>query len=83
MFNHLPLAKSPANVCRPVIWDASGNMLTADDHNKEHFLPPAVFLNADANGQLIQDEIFGLVMPLAPVENLESAIGAANRVRFG
>jgi alpha-ketoglutaric semialdehyde dehydrogenase len=59
---------------------AGGQLATGE---KGYFLPPTVFVDADPNGSLMQDEIFGPVVALAPVDNIEAALEAANNVRYG
>ncbi len=62
---------------------AGGEVPTTGELGKGYFLPPTVFLDADPQSKLMQDEIFGPVVALAPVDNLEAAVEAANGVRYG
>lgn len=47
------------------------------------FIEPTVISGADAGSPLFSEEVFGPVLPVMPVENLESAILEANRTIYG
>ena len=48
-----------------------------------HFLTPALFAGVDPDSRLGQEELFGPVLGVIPVDGLDEAIAVANRVRFG
>lgn len=48
-----------------------------------HFLSPTLFADVDNASFLGQDELFGPVLGVIPVDGLEEAIAVANSVRFG
>ncbi|MCC7446401.1 MAG: aldehyde dehydrogenase family protein [Anaerolineae bacterium] len=62
---------------------AGGAPLSGGMYDKGYFVPPTVFLDADVNSRLMQEEIFGPVVALAAINNLDDAIEAANNVPFG
>lgn len=47
------------------------------------YIQPTVFLDADPNGRLMQEEIFGPVVALSPIKSLDEGIARANNVPFG
>ncbi len=60
-----------------------GAELMSEAYAKGFYVQPTVFLDVDINNRLMQEEIFGPVVGLAPVDNLEDAIEAANSVPYG
>lgn len=50
---------------------------------KGYYVPPTVFLEADVESRLMQEEIFGPVVALAVVDSFDDAIEAANNVPYG
>jgi alpha-ketoglutaric semialdehyde dehydrogenase len=62
---------------------AGGTPLTGGAYDKGYYVQPTVFLDADIKSRLMQEEIFGPVVALAPVASLDEAIQAANNVPFG
>jgi succinate-semialdehyde dehydrogenase/glutarate-semialdehyde dehydrogenase len=47
------------------------------------FYPPTVLVDVEEDMEVMVEETFGPVMPIAPVSSLEEAIYRANRSRFG
>ena len=47
------------------------------------YIEPTVFADVPADSSLAQDEIFGPVLAIMRVRNLDEAIALANRVLFG
>lgn len=47
-----------------------------------HYVPPTIFGEVDPNSELAQDEIFGPVLALIKVKNLDQAIEVANSVQY-
>jgi aldehyde dehydrogenase (NAD+) len=62
---------------------AGGTVLTGGIYDKGFYVQPTVFLDADVNSRLMQEEIFGPVVALSAVDTLDDAIEAANGVPFG
>ncbi len=62
---------------------AGGTALAGGAYDKGFFVQPTVFVGADVKSRLMQEEIFGPVVALAPVDNLEAGIEAANNVPYG
>jgi acyl-CoA reductase-like NAD-dependent aldehyde dehydrogenase len=62
---------------------AGGAALAEAAYEKGYYVQPTVFLEADVNSRVMQEEIFGPVVALAPVDSFESAVEAANNVQFG
>ncbi len=53
------------------------------DLSKGAFVAPALFANVDPNSHLGQEELFGPVLGVIPVDGVDEAIAIANDVRFG
>jgi alpha-ketoglutaric semialdehyde dehydrogenase len=47
------------------------------------FLAPTLFTDVDPKSRLGQDELFGPVLGVIPVDNMEEAMAVANQVKFG
>jgi len=62
---------------------AGGADLVGAAYDKGFYVPPTVFLDADVKSRLMQEEIFGPVVALTPIETLNDAIEAANGVPYG
>ncbi len=62
---------------------AGGGRLSGAGYDKGFYVQPTVFLGADVNSRIMQEEIFGPVVALAPVSSFEHALEAANSVQFG
>lgn len=56
---------------------------TRPEINGGHFLAPTLFAGVDNQSFLGQDELFGPVLGVIPVDGLDEAIAVANSVRFG
>ncbi len=55
-----------------------------NDHRKEgYFIPPTLFEIDDPNDKLAQEEIFGPVITVSPIKNLEEGINIANKSQYG
>lgn len=62
---------------------AGGGRLTENGLDKGAFVAPTLFGNVDPDSKLGQDELFGPVLGVIPVDGLDEAIAIANKVRFG
>jgi aldehyde dehydrogenase (NAD+) len=62
---------------------AGGSVLTEGDYGRGYYVEPTVFVDAPLEGRLMQEEIFGPVVGVAPVADLDEAIAAANGVQYG
>ena len=60
-----------------------GNILTEGELAKGFFHEPTVFCDVKASMRIAQEEIFGPVTAIIPVENFEEAIEVANGTEFG
>lgn len=60
-----------------------GNRLSAGAHAKGWFHEPTVFGDCSPQMRVAQEEIFGPVVSVIPVENLEQALDVANGVVYG
>jgi aldehyde dehydrogenase (NAD+) len=60
-----------------------GKRLTRGDYAHGHYIEPTVFSDATADMRISQEEIFGPVTTVIPVNSLEEAIQVANGVRYG
>lgn len=62
---------------------AGGTPFDEDAYQGGYYVPPTVFLDAAADSRVMQEEIFGPVVALAPISTLDAAIEAANNIPFG
>jgi alpha-ketoglutaric semialdehyde dehydrogenase len=53
------------------------------DLERGAFVAPALFAGVDPDSRLGQDELFGPVLGVIPVDSLEEAMRVANQVKFG
>src|SRR5262245_51028356 len=60
-----------------------GKRLTRGDYAHGYYIEPTVFSDATADMRIAQEEIFGPVTTVIPVNSLEEAIEVANGVRYG
>jgi aldehyde dehydrogenase (NAD+) len=60
-----------------------GERLTDNGRGAGAFLSPALFADVDPDSRLGQEELFGPVLGVIPVDGIDEAIAVANRVRFG
>jgi alpha-ketoglutaric semialdehyde dehydrogenase len=62
---------------------AGGHRLDKGDHAKGWFHEPTIFGDCDAKMRISQEEIFGPVVSVIPIESLEQGIEVANGVPYG
>ncbi|MEA2523638.1 MAG: alpha-ketoglutaric semialdehyde dehydrogenase [Thermomicrobiales bacterium] len=62
---------------------AGGGRLADNGRGKGHFVAPTLFGDVDPNSHLGQEELFGPVLGVIPVDGLDEAMAVANSVRFG
>ena len=60
-----------------------GSRLTGGDWAKGWFHEPTVFVDCDAKMRIAQEEIFGPVVAVMPIDGLEQGIAVANDVPYG
>jgi acyl-CoA reductase-like NAD-dependent aldehyde dehydrogenase len=60
-----------------------GECLSSGSYQHGYFHQPAIFGSVDQQIQIAQEEIFGPVTAIIPVNNLDEAIKVANGVRYG
>lgn len=60
-----------------------GNIPTGDGLDKGWFHEPTIFNNVTRDMRIANEEIFGPVVSIIPVESLEEAIDIANSVEYG
>jgi aldehyde dehydrogenase (NAD+) len=60
-----------------------GEQLTAGDYEHGYFHQPTIFANVKATMRIAQEEIFGPVTAIIPVNSLDEAISVANGVKYG
>jgi len=60
-----------------------GSALTDGVHAKGNYIEPTVFLDATPSMRIAQEEIFGPVTAVIPVDSLDAAIAAANSTKYG
>lgn len=62
---------------------AGGVRLTDGGLEKGFFVAPTLFANVDPASELGQEEIFGPIMGVIPVDDMDEAIEIANAVKYG
>jgi len=62
---------------------AGGERLTGGDYENGWFYAPTVFGDCHPGMRIVQEEIFGPVVSLVPVDSFEQALEAANDVVYG
>ena len=60
-----------------------GQRLRGSAWDKGYFVQPTIFSEVSPDMRIAQEEIFGPVLALFPVEDLDQAIQLSNRVKFG
>jgi len=60
-----------------------GSALTEGVHSKGNYIEPTVFTDATPTMRIAQEEIFGPVTTVIPVNDLDEAIAAANSTQYG
>jgi aldehyde dehydrogenase (NAD+) len=60
-----------------------GQVATDGDLERGHFHQPTIFADATADMRIAQEEIFGPVTTVVPVDSLDEAIKVVNSVKYG
>jgi alpha-ketoglutaric semialdehyde dehydrogenase len=60
-----------------------GNKITNSDLQSGCFIEPTIFGDVNPDMTVAQEEIFGPVLSIISVENLEEAIAVSNNIKFG
>ncbi|MBI4698952.1 MAG: aldehyde dehydrogenase family protein, partial [Nitrospirae bacterium] len=60
-----------------------GRALTEGDFAKGNFIEPTIFTDVDINSKLAQEEIFGPVLAVFKISDLQDAISKINSVEYG
>jgi alpha-ketoglutaric semialdehyde dehydrogenase len=60
-----------------------GERATAGELAHGHFFQPTIFTGVGSMCRIAQEEIFGPVLSVIPVDGYAEAVGAANHVRYG
>src|SRR6478752_3686066 len=63
--------------------EAGGKALNTTDHAYGWFFEPTIFTDVNEKMRVAQEEIFGPVLSLIPVDNFDKAIEIANSVPYG
>ncbi|MFA3918717.1 aldehyde dehydrogenase family protein [Ruegeria hyattellae] len=61
----------------------SGGPLNGGDHERGHWMSPTVLEVTNNNNAIMQEEVFGPVVPAMRVDNFDQAIALANDTSFG
>lgn len=62
---------------------AGGHRLDKGEHAKGWFYEPTIFIDCDPEMRIAQEEIFGPVVSVIPIDSLEQGIAVANGVPYG
>ncbi len=60
-----------------------GGAVLGGELERGAFVAPALFAGVDPSSRLGQDELFGPVLGVIPVDDIDEALAVANQVRFG
>ncbi|WP_431799733.1 aldehyde dehydrogenase family protein [Halobacillus andaensis] len=60
-----------------------GYVLNSGEHRKGNYFAPTLFTNVTGDMRIAQEEIFGPVVSLIPVKNMEEAVEINNSVEYG
>lgn len=60
-----------------------GERLSGDGHDRGHYLAPALFTDVEPQSRLGQEELFGPVLGVITVDDMEQAMEIANAVEYG
>lgn len=63
--------------------ETGGGVPTEARHETGHFVEPTVFSDVDSGMRIAQEEIFGPVVGVIPVESFDDAVNVANDTEFG
>jgi aldehyde dehydrogenase (NAD+) len=62
---------------------AGGERLRDGGRENGAFVAPALFAEVDPSSRMGQEELFGPVLGVIPVDGLDEALAVANKVRYG
>jgi alpha-ketoglutaric semialdehyde dehydrogenase len=62
---------------------AGGGRLADNGRERGHFIAPTLFANVDPNSNLGQEEMFGPILGVIPVDDMDEAMAVANTVKYG
>jgi alpha-ketoglutaric semialdehyde dehydrogenase len=60
-----------------------GSKLSDNGRGRGHFIAPTLFGEVDPNSKLGQEELFGPVLGVIPVDDMDEAMAVANHVKYG
>jgi acyl-CoA reductase-like NAD-dependent aldehyde dehydrogenase len=60
-----------------------GSRLSTGEHGHGYFHQPTIFMDVQRSMRIAQEEIFGPVLSIIPIESLDEAIDVANDVPYG
>ena len=60
-----------------------GSRLAGPEHDRGFFYAPTLVTDVDPGAAVLNEEVFGPVLPIVPVPDLDTAIREANRSRYG
>jgi acyl-CoA reductase-like NAD-dependent aldehyde dehydrogenase len=62
---------------------AGGGRLADNGRERGHFIAPTLFGNVDPSSKLGQEEMFGPILGVIPVDDMDEAMAVANTVKYG
>ena len=62
---------------------SGGEVLQGEEYENGFYITPAIFENAKLDMRIVQEEIFGPVIALIKVKDIQEAIQAANDTKYG
>ena len=66
-------------LCKVMDSSKGRNVLSGSRSEEDCYIAPAVYVDVDNDDPLMQDEIFGPILPIVTVDNLEEAIRITNK----
>jgi succinate-semialdehyde dehydrogenase/glutarate-semialdehyde dehydrogenase len=62
---------------------AGGSRIQGPEHDRGFFYAPTLVTELDPSSEILTEEVFGPVLPVVAVPDLDTAIAEANRSRYG
>ena len=62
---------------------SGGKIISGGNFDKGNFFEPTIIANPDFQSRLLREEVFGPILPVVPVDSLDTAIEYSNNTEFG
>ena len=75
----IALSPFPRRLCKMMDTTRGRNVFSGARDEEECYIAPAVYVDVEEGDSLLKDEIFGPLLPILTVDNMEEAIKFTNR----